>query len=269
MNKNNILDEIVDKKYWTFIDWKFFDSRIKIKKNHIEENKWSIITYLKEFFKKNYKIYNFIVYVFSQSYFDLKLNKYRDDIIKSSNVTLNIWSWNWKISENIINLDIINYDNVDIISDASKISILDNKIDFIVNELNLEHVYNYKDVILESYRILKNGWKVWYLIPFIEWFHASPYDYNRFTIKSIEKNFYDAWFKDIKIWIYSWPASWFLWILTEFIAILFSFNLKILYEINLIILMLLLWPIKFLDIFLNKFRNSENIAWVFYLIAKK
>jgi len=50
----------------------------------------------------------------------------------------------------------------------------------------LEHIYNYKLVIDESYRILKPKGRVFIGVPFIHQIHNAPHDYNRFTQKKLE-----------------------------------------------------------------------------------
>ena len=210
-----------------------------------------------------------IIFFISPVYTNFSVTKLRNKLIKNNVIILNIWSWNKLINSKIINVDLFNYNNVDLIADWTNLPVINNSIDLVINEANLEHIYKYENIINESYRILKKGWICYYIIPFIQWFHASPNDYHRFTHKSIHNHFKKSWFNDIKIWIYSWSASWFLWILIDFLSILFSFWFKSVYEILTIFFSLILWPIKFLDILLNNFKYSRNIASSFYIIAKK
>jgi len=63
----------------------------------------------------------------------------------------------------------------------------------------LEHIFNYQNVINESYRILKNGGIFVGSTPFILNVHESPNDYFRYTKKALEKIFNNARFDDIQI----------------------------------------------------------------------
>lgn len=53
----------------------------------------------------------------------------------------------------------------------------------------LEHIYNYKNTVQESYRILKNGGIFVGGTPFLVNYHADPHDYFRYTHEAIEKIF--------------------------------------------------------------------------------
>ena len=53
----------------------------------------------------------------------------------------------------------------------------------------LEHVYNFRNVIRESHRILKKGGKFIGSTPFLHIFHASPYDYFRYTHQALIRMF--------------------------------------------------------------------------------
>ena len=269
MEKIDVINNIIDGN--CKIDWlKAFDSRVKIKLNHKEEiSEFSILTYLKEFFKNFDKLYYFIIYLIAPHYVSYNVNKIKKTLIDNASVTLNVWSWNKILNPKVINSDIFNYDNVDIITNASALSIKNNSIDVIINEQNLEHIYDFVWVVKDSHRVLKNNWTMYLTVPFVYWFHASPNDYHRFTHVWLKKLFEECWFDKVEVWIYSWPASWFLWILIEFLWVLLSFGSRTLYEIWTILFMIILWPIKFLDIILWKFKYSINIAWALYVIAKK
>ena len=59
----------------------------------------------------------------------------------------------------------------------------------------LEHIYNYQNVVRESYRILKTGGMFIGGTPFLVNFHPDPHDYFRYTDEAIEKMFADAGFR--------------------------------------------------------------------------
>lgn len=63
----------------------------------------------------------------------------------------------------------------------------------------LEHIYNHKNLINESYRVLSDGGEFIGGIPFLVNYHADPHDYFRYTDEAIKKLFEDAGFKLKKI----------------------------------------------------------------------
>ena len=75
-----------------------------------------------------------------------------------------------------------------------KFAIEDNKFDFITSFNVLEHIYNYKNVVEESFRILKPGGVYIGQTPFLVNYHADPNDYFRYTHQAIEKMFEEVGF---------------------------------------------------------------------------
>ena len=53
----------------------------------------------------------------------------------------------------------------------------------------LEHVYNYENVVRESYRILKKGGEFIGSTPFLHIFHPDPYDYFRYSHQALVRLF--------------------------------------------------------------------------------
>ncbi len=63
----------------------------------------------------------------------------------------------------------------------------------------LEHIFNYENVVNESFRILKIGGVFIGSTPFIFNVHECPDDYFRYTKKALEKIFKNAGFCEIKV----------------------------------------------------------------------
>jgi SAM-dependent methyltransferase len=63
----------------------------------------------------------------------------------------------------------------------------------------LEHIYNYKQLVEESFRVLKTGGQVVVAVPFMFPTHPSPSDFQRFTKEALEKIFKDSHFSEIEI----------------------------------------------------------------------
>lgn len=203
----------------------------------------------------------------------VKLNKAKDfkiiytQISKDSPTIVNLGSGPFKLNDEIINLDISKYSGVQVIADIHHLPFKDNSIDGLINIAVLEHIRDPDVMIEESYRVLKKGGCIYSIMPFIQGYHASPSDYQRYTsqgIQTLHKNF-----KCIDTGIYAGPTSGFLWILHEWLSILFSFGSMRLYKIFYFIFMMLLWPIKFLDILLEKYPMATNIASSHYFLGRK
>ena len=76
-----------------------------------------------------------------------------------------------------------------------KYSLPDDNFDNILCFNALEHVYNYQNVVTESYRILKDGGTFIGATPFICSYHPSPNDFFRYSKDAIDKIFSKVGFK--------------------------------------------------------------------------
>lgn len=63
----------------------------------------------------------------------------------------------------------------------------------------LEHIYNYRQFLAESYRVLKPGGNIIIGVPFLMPVHPSPHDYWRFTDSALRGMLRDSGFRDIDI----------------------------------------------------------------------
>lgn len=63
----------------------------------------------------------------------------------------------------------------------------------------LEHIYNFRFLVGEAKRVLKEGNSVLGFVPFMMSYHPDPHDYFRYTKESLRKIFSEAGFKNIRI----------------------------------------------------------------------
>ncbi|MBU3922902.1 class I SAM-dependent methyltransferase [Patescibacteria group bacterium] len=105
-----------------------------------------------------------------------------------------------KINKNakIVSVDISKERNPDFIADLEKpFPFKNNEFDCITCFNLLEHIFDHKNVINESYRSLKEGGRFIGTIPFLGSVHADPDDYFRYTKSTLEKLFKE--FKQVNI----------------------------------------------------------------------
>ena len=223
---------------------------------------------IKTFFKKYVWLYELLIYViaplYPSRYFYLKrvLNRTKN----SDLVVVNLGSGYTDLRPDMINVDLLAYAPVNVVCDITELPFKDNSVDQIINIAVLEHVPNPQAVIAEIHRVLKPGGKLLCEIPFMQAFHASPYEFQRFTYEGIKVQFQE--FKNLKIHSIS-PTGGMLWPLQEWFVMLFSFGIKPLHNILLIIVMVLTFPIKFLDVILQYHPLSKNIASCFIFECEK
>lgn len=63
----------------------------------------------------------------------------------------------------------------------------------------LEHVYDYRNLLKETYRVLEDNGKLYGAVPFMVNVHPDPYDYFRYTDTALLKLLKEVGFKHIKI----------------------------------------------------------------------
>jgi SAM-dependent methyltransferase len=220
---------------------------------------------IKFFFKRFSKFYYFLVEVLSPVYGDFKkINKF---LKAEKKIILNLGSGNKRIGKGILNLDFLAYENVDIVANIEDLPFIDNSVDCVVSIAVLEHLQNPEIVIKEVFRILKPGGMIISVVPFMQPFHASPHDYQRYTLVGLEH--LHKKFTKVKSGVLSGPMSGFLWVFQETVAIILSFGIE---KIRVIIYLLLLpvtFPLKYLDILFNRFKNATIMASNHYYVGHK
>ncbi len=63
----------------------------------------------------------------------------------------------------------------------------------------LEHIYDYKNLLSESHRVLRNNGELYGVVPFLINVHSDPYDYFRYTKTALLRLLKEAGFKDVDI----------------------------------------------------------------------
>jgi SAM-dependent methyltransferase len=181
--------------------------------------------------------------------------------------SLNIGSGSTNYSKDIINLDLFPLTNVNVIGNSGFLPFKQGIFSMVICQAVLEHVEKPIQTVNEIYRVLKKDGIVYVEIPFFQGYHAVPSDFQRYTISGIQKLFRQ--FKLIEKGVLAGPSSALVWTLREFLSIALSFNNLYLYRIFNLIFGWLTFPLKYLDIYLDKSRFAHIIASGFFLIGKK
>ena len=223
---------------------------------------------LKRYGKFYYLLLKIFAPVYGEKSYKKKIGKVLEEYDKS-NIILNLGSGPvyFRNRTDIINVDIFAFDEVDIVADCESLPIENDTVDMIINVAMLEHVKDPEAVVHEMFRILKPEGKVICRLPFMMPFHAAPHDYQRWTLPGIKRLFHE--FSNIEAGIAAGPTSGMLWVFQEWASILLSLGSRKLHDIVFMILMLITFPLKYIDILITRFPDSEKIASGFYVVAKK
>jgi len=100
----------------------------------------------------------------------------------------------------VTSIDIASERQPDIIADLEKpLPCSDGQFDAVLCVNLLEHIFQYRQLVAESYRVLKSGGKLIGYVPFLVKVHPDPNDYFRYTAQSLEHILRDVSFTGIQV----------------------------------------------------------------------
>jgi len=182
-------------------------------------------------------------------------------------LVLNLGGGPIRYHTNEISLNLDTFLNVDILSDAHNISFMDNTFDSIVCNAVLEHVYDPEKVVSEMIRVTKPGGYVYAEIPFVFFFHGYPNDFKRYTREGLKRLFSEL--EDIQISITNGPVSSMLQSMNILFNLFIPQRLKFVRKGFNGLYRWILFPLKYLDIWLIKREESHILAGGFAVLGKK
>ncbi len=243
---------------------------ILIEKNIYEHNSnqhESGVNWLKSFFKQFPKIYYSIWHVFCPVMMLVNGPRMVLDKVSKGSRVIDVGSGPERLGKEFINVDIFPFPEVDIVSDATKLPFKNNTIDAAVSESLFEHVPDAHLVAREMVRVVKPGGYVYVSAPFMHPYHASPDDFNRWTISGLKHMFHDL--EIVESGVRSGPWSTFLMFLAYWLGVIFSFGSRKIAPFLAHIFMLILGPIKYLDYIFIHIPGSDAVATHLYILGKK
>jgi len=227
----------------------------------------SWLNHLKDRLKAYPKLYAFLTNVCSPVMPTGKGPRILLDRLRADAVILNLGSGTKRISSSVINVDFLPFDEVDIVADVTRLPLKDGSVDGIISEATLEHVRDRRAGIEEMQRVLKKGGYLYVVVPFMAGYHPSPDDYYRWTPQGLAAELQGL--EAIETGIRSGPTSALLWILQEWLALALSFNISFVYRVLWIVLMLITFPLKLLDLLFSRYAMAWKIAATFYYLGVK
>jgi len=160
----------------------------------------------------------------------------------------------------VTNLDIAPGDHVDVVGVAEELPFPDASFDGALMLAVLEHVVDAHRALAELRRVLRPNGMLLIAIPFMQGYHPSPLDRRRFSREGLQAELEQHGFEVDETGIVNGPASAMTWIAAEFLALLLSGRSRRLHRFALAFSSWLVWPIKWLDVWLVRHENAEVIA---------
>lgn len=180
---------------------------------------------------------------------------------------LDLGSGTHRRAPNVINLEIESTSTVDIIADGHCLPFADNSFDAVISEAVLEHVRNPQQVVSEVHRVLKQDGYVCAAVPFLQGYHASPHDYQRWTTTGFVALF--SQFNEIESGACAGPTTALHWIFREYVGLVCSFGNLLVAKIISLLVGWLTFPLVWLDMLLMLHPHSHILASAVYFVGRK
>jgi len=180
---------------------------------------------------------------------------------------LNVGGGPKRYSPHEICMNLDTFFNVNAVGDAHNIPFMDDTFDAVFANAVLEHVDDPRKVVDEMRRVLKPGGLFYAEIPFIFFFHGYPNDFQRLTREGVRRLV--AGLVDVEIGMTCGAASAVVQSVNVFCNLLLPARPAIVRKAFNGLYRWLLFPVKYLDIPLNRRPESHILAGGFYVFGRK
>lgn len=221
----------------------------------------------KDFFKRWPKLYDALVWLVGPSYFTGYTSERFVRHFRPAGITLHVGSGTRVLPCQSINLDLFPFPGVDVIADVASLPFRSDAFGAVTCDQVLEHVEHPHLVAREIVRVTASGGFIHVASPFLFPWHPSPSDYTRWTKEGLASLFSEC--EVVESGIMAGPCSAFVAFMAAFIATAFSGGSRSIQGIVQYIFLILLAPIKFLDILFARLPNADLCAANFYIIVRK
>lgn len=186
---------------------------------------------------------------------------------REEKIIVNVGSGVSRFGDDVINLDIHPFAGVHAVADARELPFRDTSVDTVLSEATIEHVPDAHKALREFGRVIKQGGYLYIHVPFLYPFHSSPNDYYRWTLEGLKNDLPE--FEVIKTGVRAGPWSALLAALMHVLALLTSFGSKRLYGALVYFWMVILSPLKVIDLLFRVFPYASDAAAVIYFFGRK
>ncbi len=241
---------------------------------HVSGINW-LKSFLKQFPKLYYTVWHVVCPVMMLKNGPFILWKHVEKMNGGKPLVIDVGSGPERLGKDIVNLDVFPFPEVDIVSDATALPFSTGSVDGAISESVFEHVPRADLVAKEMVRVLKPGGYFYVSAPFIHPYHASPDDFNRWTVSGLKFLFTDPdrmagmEVEIVEAGVRSGPWSALLLFLAYWLGVLFSFGYKPIAPFLAHIFMIPLGLLKYLDYFFMSWPGADAVATHLYVIGRK
>lgn len=176
-----------------------------------------------------------------------------------------LWEGGVFESAKVYHLDILPGDSVSLVGDAHRLPFRDNSIDSLIYQAVLEHVHDPRRVIDEATRVLKPGGYLYLEVPFLQGFHADPYDFQRYTLEGLRVR--TKVLTEIDAGVSVGPFCAVVWIIRDGVSSCFS-N-RFFYAVSRFVAGWVLSPVRYLDYLVRNNPAARRLACEYFYLCQK
>lgn len=241
---------------------------------HVSGINW-LKSFLKQFPKLYYAVWQVVCPVMMLKNGPSILWRHVEKMNGGKPLVIDVGSGPERLGKDLVNLDVFPFPEVDIVSDATALPFATGSVDGAVSESVFEHVPRADLVAKEMVRVLKPGGYFYVSAPFIHPYHASPDDFNRWTVSGLKFLFTDPdrmvgmEVEIVETGVRSGPWSALLLFLAYWLGVLFSFGYKPIAPLLAHIFMIPLGLLKYLDYFFMAWPGADAVATHLYVVGRK
>lgn len=176
-------------------------------------------------------------------------------------------SGNRRLADQILNIDLFPFPNVDVAADIHKTPLADESVDYAILDSVVEHVPDPQAVVEEVRRVLKPGGKLFVINPFLFQYHGYPAHYCNFTRDGMQHLLRK--FTDAKVEPHYGPSSALANVLAEYVAVGIAGERRTPYLAIRATMLLLTGWIRFFDKLLIRAPHAHRLSGMLCSIATK
>jgi len=220
---------------------------------------------------KNYckqwpRLYNALFYIVGPALLTgLTSKKFVRRFTKSEKI-LHAGSGTKVLGKNCTNVDMLALPGVDIVADLTALPFEDDSFDAATSEQVFEHLENPTKAAAELMRVVKSGGLIHIATPFLYPWHPSPSDYSRWTCEGLASLFPEC--VVVEKGVLAGPFSAFTAFIASFLATILCLGSRTLQNVLQYFFLVLLIPVKLLDLVFARFPNAELCAAAVYCVVR-
>jgi SAM-dependent methyltransferase len=190
----------------------------------------------------------------------------------ASAVVVDLGAGGRKLSPQTLCVDFVPFPGTDVVGDVERLPLATGSVDLVVATGLLEHVADDRALLAETYRVLKAGGRAHYELPFMQQYHDDPIDNRRLTVPGLARELTRAGLAPERSGWHIGPTVAITTLWTYYAALLFEGDnivSRVLSNGVFLCFSVVLWPFKFLDVFLKRKKSAHRLAFGVYCTARK